>query len=50
MKSNLEIKYERLVKQVMESKQFERKMFIAVLVLYVYILAHMIGFVIGKVI
>ena len=49
MKSNLEVKYEHLVKLVMESKQFERKMFIAVLVLYAYIIAHMIGFVIGKV-
>lgn len=48
MKSSLEIKYERLVKHVMESKQFERKMFYAVLVLYVFIFAHIIGFVIGK--
>lgn len=49
MKSSLEIKFERLAKQVMESKQFERKMFYAVIVLYVFITCHIIGFVIGKV-
>ena len=49
MKSSLEIKYERLVKHVMESKRFEKKMFIAVLLLYVFIISHCIGFVIGKV-
>ena len=40
MKSSLEIKYERLAKYVMESKEFERKMFYAVAVLYVFIFAH----------
>ena len=49
MKSSLEIKYERLAKHVMESKQFERKMFYAVIALYVFLIAHIIGFVIGKV-
>lgn len=49
MKSSLEVKFERLAKQVMESKQFERKMFYAVIVLYVFIIFHIIGFVIGKV-
>ena len=49
MKSNLESKYERLAKYVMESKQFERKMFYAVAALYVFIFCHIIGFVIGKV-
>ena len=49
MKSSLEIKFERLAKQVMESKQFEQKMFYAVIILYVFIICHIIGFVIGKV-
>ena len=48
MKNSLEIKYERLAKYVMESKQFERKIFYAVAGLYVFIICHIIGFVIGK--
>ena len=47
--NSLEIKYERLAKHVMESKRFERKMFYAVAFLYAFIIAHVIGFLIGKV-
>ena len=44
-----EKKYSQLSKYVMESKQFERKMFYAVAGLYLFIICHIIGFVIGKV-
>ena len=49
MKSNLEVKLDRLAKYVMESKEFERKMFYAVAFLYVFLICHIIGFIIGKV-
>lgn len=50
MKSKIERDYERLVKYVMESKKaFERKIFIAVLFMYIYIIGHLIGFILGKV-
>ena len=47
--AEIERAFTKLSKHVMESKQFERKMFYAVAALYIFIFAHIIGFVIGKV-
>lgn len=42
--------FDRLSKYVMESKDFERKILIAVIGMYLFIICHIIGFVIGKVV
>ena len=48
MRNKIERDFARLEKYVMESKAFERKIFIAVMIMYIYVIGHFIGFVIGR--